>query len=52
MFKKLLAKFCNICPLCRFSRKHPDSLLGKIMIWHGKWCPIWKAWEDMYGNKY
>jgi len=24
--------------------------LGKVMRWHGSWCPAWKAWEKVYGE--
>ena len=48
--KKMLAGLCNSCPLCRYARKKPDSLLGKIVCWHGSWCPAWKAWEQVYGE--
>ena len=50
MLKKILARLCDICFLCRFARNHPDSWLGKLMLWHGKWCPAWKAWKDIYGK--
>jgi len=50
MIKKILARLCDICPLCRFARRYPDSWFGKLMIWHGKWCPVWKAWEDVYNR--
>jgi hypothetical protein len=22
-------------------------MIGKIMAWHGKWCPAWKAWQQI-----
>lgn len=48
--KKTLAGICNSCPLCRYARKNPDALIGKVMHWHGTWCPMWKAWEEIYGE--
>ena len=44
----MMAKICDVCPLCRFARKNPDTRLGKLLFWHGKWCPFWKAWEEKY----
>ena len=51
IFKKLLAIVCNICPLCWFARKYPGNWFGKFMLWHGKWCPAWKSWEEFYGKE-
>jgi hypothetical protein len=22
-------------------------MIGKIMVWHGKWCPAWKAQKEI-----
>jgi hypothetical protein len=22
-------------------------MIGKIMAWHGKWCPAWKAQQEV-----
>ncbi len=49
--KKLIAKRCENCPLCRHAREKPDSLFGKVMVFHGKFCPFWRAWEKEYGHK-
>ena len=46
--KKILAKRCDNCPICNYARKNPDTTFGKLMKWHGKWCPFWKAWEEIY----
>lgn len=48
--KKTLAGICNSCPMCSYARKNPDTLIGKVMHWHGKWCPMWKAWNEVYGE--
>lgn len=48
--KRVLAWKCNYCPLCRYARKKPDTMIGKVMHWHGKWCPSWKAREKYYGQ--
>jgi len=47
---ELMAKRCDHCPLCRWARKNPDTLLGKVMALHGKFCPFWRAWEKVYGQ--
>lgn len=49
--KLLLAKRCDKCPLCNHARKHPDSLFGKAMALHGRFCPFWRAWQQVYGDK-
>jgi len=50
--KKLLAKICDHCPLCRHARKNPESLLGKILNHplHADNCPAWKAHREVYGS--
>lgn len=48
--KKTLAGICNSCLLCSYARKNPNGLIGKVMHWHGTWCPMWKAWEEVYGE--
>lgn len=47
----ILAQICHHCPLCRYARNNPDTNLGKLMAWHGKWCPAWKAYEKAYGQE-
>lgn len=49
--RKLLAKRCEHCPLCRWARAHPESWLGKLMALHGRFCPFWRSWEQVYGGK-
>ena len=50
MLKELMAKRCEHCPLCRRARANPDSLFGKLMKLHGKFCPFWRSWEQIYGS--
>jgi len=45
---KIVAKICNYCPFCRYARENPQTIFGRIMHWHGKWCPFWRAWEKVY----
>ena len=49
--KNILAWRCEVCPLCKYARKNPESLMGKAMAWHGKFCPAWRAWQEIYGDK-
>lgn len=47
---KFMAYRCEHCPLCKYAREKPDTPVGKIMQWHGKWCPFWKSREKVYGS--
>jgi len=38
--KKALAHACDNCPLCNYARNNPETTVGKIMEWHGKFCPM------------
>lgn len=38
-FMRLLGKICNGCRFCQYARQNPETLIGRIMPWHGKWCP-------------
>jgi hypothetical protein len=49
--KQLMAKRCDICPPCNYARANPDSMVGKAIHFHGKFCPFWKAWQEVYGDK-
>ena len=49
--KKVMAKRCDMCPACIVARKYPDSMFGKAVAFHGKYCPFWKAWQQVYGDK-
>jgi len=50
--KHLLGWLCHHCPVCRYGRKHPESLIGRAL--HSKLhvdnCPAWKAEKEMYGG--
>ena len=50
MIKELMAKRCENCPLCRHARAKPDSLFGKLMKLHGRFCPFWRSWQKVYGQ--
>jgi len=45
-FTRFLGKICNGCRFCRYARENPETLIGRIMAWHGKWCPAWKAQQE------
>jgi len=51
LIKRLMAKRCDVCLVCRHARKHPESVIGKLLAWHGRYCPFWRAWEEVYGEK-
>jgi hypothetical protein len=46
-FTRLMGKVCDNCPLCKYARENPDAAFGKVMEWHGKWCPAWKAQKEI-----
>ena len=48
---KFMAKRCDDCKLCNHARENPDTMFGKVMHWHGTWCPVWKARQKVYGEK-
>lgn len=45
--KETLAKICDNCPLCNYARNKPETVVGRIMEWHGKFCPAWKAQAEL-----
>jgi len=49
--EKLMAARCEACPACRYARKNPETLFGRLVQWHGSWCPCWKAWEKHHGDE-
>lgn len=50
MIHKRMAALCHHCPLCKYARANPRTIPGRLLHWHGKWCPVWKAWEEIYGK--
>jgi hypothetical protein len=46
-FSRFLGEICDNCTLCRYARQNPETWMGKIMTWHGKWCPAWKAQQQL-----
>jgi hypothetical protein len=45
--ERFMGKACDDCRLCRYARNNPATMIGKIMTWHGKWCPPWKAQQEI-----
>ncbi len=45
--ERLFGKACDGCRLCVYARDNPATIIGKIMAWHGKWCPAWKAQQEI-----
>jgi hypothetical protein len=50
-FTRFLGQTCDKCKLCQYARKNPDTLFGRIMAWHGNWCPAWKAQKELERDK-
>ena len=48
---RIMAKRCDTCPVCKAARNKPDTRFGRVMAWHGSWCPFWKAHEQVYGKE-
>jgi len=48
--KTFMAKRCDNCALCKYARDNPDTWFGRLMAWHGKWCPFWKAQKEICGD--
>jgi len=46
-FEKFLGEACDDCALCQYARQNPTTIIGKVMVWHGKWCPAWKAQQKI-----
>lgn len=46
--EKILGTICNYCPLCRYARNNPETWFGRLMEWHGKYCPFWRAQKALY----
>ncbi|MBW2527359.1 MAG: hypothetical protein JRI23_24465 [Deltaproteobacteria bacterium] len=51
LLKRVMAKRCDLCLPCRYARRHPDSVVGRAIHWHGRWCPFWQAWQEVYGDE-
>jgi hypothetical protein len=49
--RKALGVMCHLCPLCRYGRAKPESILGRVLHHrlHADYCPMWKAEKAMYG---
>lgn len=49
-FKGVMASLCHHCPLCRYGRRVPGSLVGRFLHHplHSEHCPFWKAEREAY----
>lgn len=45
--QRFMGKMCDDCRLCQYARTNPETLFGRIMAWHGKWCPAWRAQKEL-----
>jgi hypothetical protein len=45
--QRIMGKMCDTCPICTYARNNPETLMGRIWEWHGKWCPFWKAQKEL-----
>ena len=36
---------CGVCKLKQYADRKPKSIIGRIWLWHTKWCPGWKAYQ-------
>jgi len=43
--RKILAAFCQICPLCIVARKFPQSKFAKMIKSLSSICPFCKAYK-------
>ncbi|MCK5657505.1 MAG: hypothetical protein V3W07_12095 [Syntrophobacteria bacterium] len=48
---RTLAKVCDNCPLCNYARRNPETRFGKVMSWHGQYCPAWKAQQEIAAER-
>ena len=52
-FEKVQAVICKHCPFCIAARKSPHSMVGRMLHHplHSDNCPMWKAYQQVYGDK-
>lgn len=50
IYKKIMGSVCHYCPLCKYGRKNPRSLVGRMLHHplHADNCPMWKAEKMLY----
>ena len=37
---------CENCALRKRAEENPKSLIARLWLWHTKWCPGWKAYQQ------
>jgi len=52
LYKKIIGAACHHCPICKYGRSHPESMIGKMLHHklHSENCPMWKAEKEIYGE--
>jgi len=50
IYKKIMGSVCHLCPLCKYGRKNPRSVVGRILHHplHADHCPMWKSEKMLY----
>lgn len=53
IYKKIMGTVCHHCPICKYGRNHPESVIGKILHHklHADHCPMWKAEKEVFESK-
>jgi hypothetical protein len=53
LFKRMKASVCKHCPACNHARRKPESIIGRVLHhpFHSKHCPVWKAYQEVYGDE-
>ena len=53
IYKKIMASVCHHCPICKYGRNNPESMIGKMLHHklHSDHCPMWKAEIERYGDR-
>ncbi len=51
--RKILGAACHHCPICRYGRSRPESMIGKMLNsrLHADHCPMWKAEKEVYRSQ-
>ena len=49
--QRTMGKICDNCPLCNHARKNPETRFGRLMAWHGNYCPAWKAQQELAAER-
>ncbi len=52
VYKKIMGSICHYCPICKYGREKPRSIVGKILHHrlHADNCAMWKAEKMLYSE--